>query len=118
MELPFAAYDPALLEQARKDHKPVLIDFSANWCLPCKEMEMKTFPDPAVREALGNWVLLKADLTQYSSGPVEALKKTYGIQGVPTLVFIGTDGSERKDLRVVGFVPASELLPRLHKPAL
>ncbi|HTC22324.1 MAG TPA: protein-disulfide reductase DsbD, partial [bacterium] len=63
------------------------------------------------------WVLLKADMTQYSSGPVEDLKKTYGIQGVPTLIFIGPDGQERQDLRAVGFISHAELLQKLQQTA-
>jgi thiol:disulfide interchange protein DsbD len=113
VELPFVPYDPALLAQAQKEGKPVFIDFSANWCLPCKELEIKTFSDPRVHEALKTLVLLKADLTQFSSGPVEELKKTYGIMGVPTLVFVGTDGKEKKDLRVVGFITADEFLGKV-----
>ncbi len=113
VELPFAAYDAGLLQKARQEGKPVFIDFSANWCLPCKELEIKTFSAPEAHQAFQKWVLLKADLTQYSSGPVEELKKTYGIQGVPTLIFIGPDGQERKDLRAVGFIPTSELLQKI-----
>jgi thiol:disulfide interchange protein DsbD len=117
VELSFAAYDAGLLQKAQQEGKPVFIDFTATWCLPCKELEIKTFPDPQVRETFEKWVLLKADMTQYSSGPVEDLKKTYGIQGVPTLIFIGTDGRERKDLRAVGFIPPAELLQKLQQTA-
>jgi len=113
VELPFKNYDPALLQAAQKAGKPVFVDFSASWCLPCKELEIKTFSDPKVHEALKGWVLLKADLTQYSSAPVEELKKTYGIMGVPTLVFVGTDGQERKDIRAVGFVTSREFLQKI-----
>lgn len=113
LELPFQAYDPALLQQAQKGNQPVLIDFTASWCLPCREMELKAFSDPKVHEALKNWVLLKADLTQYSSPPVEALKKTYGIMGVPTFLFIGPDGHEKKELRAVGFLLTSEFLQKV-----
>ncbi len=113
VELPFQNYDPALLEEAQKEGKPVFVDFSASWCLPCKELEVKTFSDPKVHEALKNWVLLKADLTQYSSAPVEELKKTYGIMGVPTLVFVGADGQERKGLRAVGFVDVPAFLKKV-----
>jgi thioredoxin:protein disulfide reductase len=112
-ELPFKNYDAALLSQAQKEKKPVFIDFTADWCLPCKELELRTFSDPKVQEAFQGWVLLKADLSQYSSGPVEELKKTYGIMGVPTLVFVGPEGGERKNLRVVGFIPSDELLPKI-----
>lgn len=112
VELPFVPYDAALLQEAQKNGKPVFIDFSANWCLPCKELELKTFSDPKVHAAFKDWVLLKADLTQYSSGPAEELRKTYGIMGVPTLVFVGSDGMERKDLRAVGFLKTDELLQK------
>jgi thiol:disulfide interchange protein DsbD len=113
VELPFQDYSEALLTQAQENQKPVFIDFSAAWCLPCKELEIKTFSDPKVHQALQNWVLLKADLTQYSSGPVDELKKRYGILGVPTLVFIGPDGQEKKDLKTVGFIPAEAFLEKL-----
>ncbi len=115
VELPFAAYDAQLLHTAQKEGEPVLIDFSANWCLPCKELEIKTFSDPKVHEAFKKWVLLKADLTQYSSGPVEELKKTYGIQGVPTLVFIGANGQEKKNLRAIGFISTDEMLQKIQQ---
>ncbi len=111
----FKPFDSALLSQAKSEGRPVLVDFSASWCIPCKELEIKTFPDPTVREALGKWVLLKADLTQYSSGPVETLKKQFEIMGVPTMVFVGPDGMERKDLRAVGFISAGELLQKIQK---
>ncbi len=114
-ELSFTPYDAGLLQEAQREGKPVFIDFTATWCLPCKELEIKTFSDPGVRQAFEKWVLLKADLTQYSSGPVEELKKTYGIEGVPTLIFIGVDGQERKNLRAVGFIPSGDLLQKINQ---
>jgi thiol:disulfide interchange protein DsbD len=117
VELPFHPYDQALLQQAQKQGKPVFIDFSANWCLPCKELEIKTFSDPRVHQAFTDWLLLKADLTQYSSGPVEDLKKTYSIMGVPTLIFVGANGLEKKELRTVGFLDADEILQKIAKAA-
>ncbi len=117
IELSFVNYQSALVEQAQKEGKPVFIDFTAAWCLPCKELEIKTFSDARVREGLKNWILLKADMTQFSSGPVEELKKTFGIQGVPTLIFLGGDGQERKDLRTVGFITPEEMLQKIQQTA-
>jgi thioredoxin:protein disulfide reductase len=115
IELSFVNYQSELITQAQKEGKPVFIDFTAAWCLPCKELEIKTFSDSRVREGLENWVLLKADMTQFSSGPVEELKRTFGIQGVPTLIFLSSDGQERKDLRAVGFITPEELIDKINQ---
>ncbi len=115
IELAFVNYQSALVEQAQKEGKPVFIDFTAAWCLPCKELEIKTFSDARVRESLENWVLLKADMTQFSSGPVEKLKQTFGIQGVPTLIFLDGNGQEIKGLRTVGFIAPEEMLQKIQK---
>jgi thioredoxin:protein disulfide reductase len=114
IELSFVNYQSELVAQAQKEGKPVFIDFTAAWCLPCKELEIKTFSDSRVREGLKNWILLKADMTQFSSGPVEELKKKFGIQGVPTLIFLSGDGQERKDLRTVGFITPDEMIDKIN----
>lgn len=63
-ELAFQTYSEAAVDAAKRDGKPVMIDFYADWCLPCKELDKKTFTDPKVVEAMKGWVLLKADLTK------------------------------------------------------
>ncbi len=115
IELPFQNYDLSLVQEAQKQNKQVFIDFSATWCLPCKELEVRIFSDPKIHEAFRSWVLLEADMSQYSSGPVEELKKDYHILGVPTLIFLGADGKERSGLRTVGFIPVSELLEKINQ---
>ncbi len=106
----FAPYSEAALRAAAG--KPVMIDFAADWCLPCKELEQKTFVDPAVVAAGRAWVFLKADLTKTGSPEVEALRDKWKVLGVPTLVFLGPDGREAGE-RVVGFEPPESFVSRL-----
>ncbi|MFZ9479395.1 MAG: protein-disulfide reductase DsbD [Steroidobacteraceae bacterium] len=87
--------------------KPVMLDFYADWCVSCKEMERYTFTDAAVQQALANAVLLKADVTANDDDD-QALLQRFGIFGPPTIAFWKADGSEQKNYRVVGFMPAAQ----------
>jgi thiol:disulfide interchange protein DsbD len=87
--------------------RPVMLDFYADWCVSCKEMERYTFTDPAVQQALAGAVLLKADVTANDEAD-QALLKRFGIFGPPTIAFWGPDGVERAQFRVVGFMKAAE----------
>ena len=90
--------------------KSVMLDFYADWCVSCKEMEHETFPVPAVRSALANTVWLQADVTANDETD-QALLKHFGIYGPPTIAFYGPDGVERRNFRVVGFMKAEEFAP-------
>lgn len=85
--------------------KPVMLDFYADWCTSCKEMEKYTFPDPGVQAVLAQAVLLKADVTK-NDPEDQALLHRFEIFGPPTIAFFGADGVERKNFRLVGFSPA------------
>jgi len=111
--LSWAPYAEAALTRAASEGRPVVIDFSAAWCMPCKELEHKTFNQPEVIDATKNVVTMKADLTQHGSADVRALRKRYDIRGVPTIVFIDSHGKEREDLRAVQFIDKDEFLRRL-----
>lgn len=87
--------------------RPVMLDFYADWCVSCKEMEKYTFPDPGVQAVLAGAVLLKADVTK-NDAEDQALLKRFEIFGPPTIAFFGTDGIERKNFRLVGFSPADK----------
>jgi thioredoxin:protein disulfide reductase len=87
--------------------KPVMLDFYADWCVSCKEMEKYTFTDGQVQALLANVVLLQADVTANDAAD-QALLKQFGIFGPPTIAFFGTDGIERKNFRLVGFSPADK----------
>jgi thioredoxin:protein disulfide reductase len=95
--------------------RPTIVDFSADWCLPCIELERKTFSDPRVAQALSRRALLKADMTKIGSPEAAALTEKFGILGVPTIIFLDAAGQERTDLRLVGFENADRFLERLSK---
>jgi thiol:disulfide interchange protein DsbD len=112
--IPWEPYDDQRLLAAQSSGSTVVIDFSAEWCLPCKELEHKTFNQSAVIAAASRVVPLKADLTRSGSDEVVRLRKKYEIRGVPTIVFLDGNGKERKDLRVFGFVGPEEFVERLN----
>jgi thiol:disulfide interchange protein DsbD len=93
--------------QAHAHGQPVMLDFYADWCVSCKEMEKYTFTDPAVRATLKNVVRLRANVTANDTDD-QALLKRFGIYGPPTIAFYGIDGHERVPYRVVGFMKAPE----------
>ncbi len=95
------------LAAASSAGKPVMLDFYADWCVSCKEMEHYTFSDENVQSSLTNVVLLQADVTLNDSDD-QALLQRFDIFGPPTIVFFDTDGQERKNFRVVGFMPAAD----------
>ncbi len=103
----------AELEAALKvADRPVMLDFYADWCVSCKEMEHLTFSDPAVQPRMANALLLQADVTD-NSPEAKALLKRFGLFGPPGVLFFGKDGREQSDARVVGFVPAQGFVSSL-----
>lgn len=95
------------VDQAVRDagDRLVLLDFYADWCVSCKEMERYTFADPNVRAALTDVLMLRADITD-NSVEHQTLLKHFGLVGPPAILFFGPDGQERRDYRLVGYVEA------------
>ena len=88
--------------------KAMIIDFYADWCIPCKELDAMTFSDPKVIEQSKNFNAYKADMTKSLSDEVSALRTKYNIVGVPTVLIINSRGEEVH--RITGFVNSNEFL--------
>jgi len=104
----------AQLIKAKQDHKLVLLDFYADWCISCKEMEVNTFANPEVSETLKQFVLLQADVTA-NSQENQALLKRYGLFGPPGILIFNLDSQEQADQRVIGYMPPQRFIGRLQK---
>jgi thioredoxin:protein disulfide reductase len=108
--IPWREYSAAALDQARSEGRPAVVDFRADWCLPCVEMERTTFVSPQVRDRASTFAMLRADVTEMSK-EAEKMLSQYGVLGVPTTIFFGPDGSERR--RMVGYIGPEEFVQLL-----
>jgi thiol:disulfide interchange protein DsbD len=106
----------AALGAAKSAGQPVMLDFTAEWCISCKEMEEYTFPDQGVIGALKPFMLLRADVTANNKDD-QALLKRFRSFGPPTIAFFDTAGAERENFKLVGFVPPEEFSAHVTKLA-
>jgi thioredoxin:protein disulfide reductase len=90
------------LRRAKEEQKPLLLDFFAEWCLACHELDQKTFRSPEGMRALRSFVLVRVDLSDDNPTAVQ-LSQRYGIVGLPTLLFLHPDGTEFPNTRITGF---------------
>jgi thioredoxin:protein disulfide reductase len=95
----WAAYDEGLLAKAAQEGKPVIIDFYADWCIPCKWLDSTVFRDEEVVGLSEKFVVMRMDLTKKQSAQ-DGILERYHVIGVPTIIFINKDGQEEKKLRV------------------
>lgn len=100
------------LSKAKQENKFVMLDFYADWCISCKEMEVNTFANPQVSEQLKELVLVQADVTA-NSPESQALLKQFGLYGPPGILFFNTDSQEQKDQRVIGYMSPQRFTERL-----
>ncbi|MCL5283164.1 MAG: thioredoxin family protein, partial [Armatimonadetes bacterium] len=114
-QIAWQPYSQAGVESAESQGKPVLIDFGAKWCAECNEMDQKTYANPAVVQAAAGIITLKVNATNSNDPKVQAAEKRYGIVGLPAVIFIGRNGHERTDLRLMGFEPPSLFVKRLER---
>jgi len=104
----------AALADAKKLGQPVMLDFYADWCISCKEMEVLTFSDPKVQQALKGVMLLQADVTPNDDLDT-ALYKHFGIIGPPSIMFFDRNGNELRNHRVVGYMQAEKFSQHIRR---
>jgi thiol:disulfide interchange protein DsbD len=97
------------LEQARVNNQWVMLDFYADWCISCKEMEVYTFTDSKVKQSLANFILLQVDVTKNSADD-KTLLTHFNLIGPPAILFFGTDKQERLANRVIGYQDSETFL--------
>lgn len=105
---------PDALAEARKSNRPLFVDFRADWCSICRELEENVFPHRDVAPLLSEYVLVRIDATKNEGEPARLLKQ-YSVLGLPTLLLIRPDGTELEDLRIVGDIRAADLAATLEK---
>ncbi|MGR8979284.1 MAG: protein-disulfide reductase DsbD [Gammaproteobacteria bacterium] len=107
----------ARIEEAGAANRMVMLDFYADWCISCKEMEAYTFTDPKVKEALAGMILLQADVTKNSDDD-KALLSRFNLVGPPAILFFGTNGREKTSLRVIGYQDGATFMNTLQRAKL
>jgi thiol:disulfide interchange protein DsbD len=100
------------IQQANANNQPVMLDFYADWCISCKEMENYTFADSSVKEALANFVVLQADVTNNTDDD-QALLAHFNLVGPPGVLFFGLDSQEKTAHRVIGYQDAQTFIQTL-----
>jgi thiol:disulfide interchange protein DsbD len=111
-KLSWVPYNEKSLTMAMGNNTPVILDFRADWCGPCRVMEREVFSDPKVMELSRRFVLLCYDLTRTHPDQKKILKK-YDIKGVPTVIFLNREGVEQKRLRIESMISTSDFLERM-----
>jgi thiol:disulfide interchange protein DsbD len=103
-------YTPAVLERALGSGRPVMVDFYADWCLPCQEMEATTYRNAGAMRAVERFERIKVDLTDAGNEKNMDLAQEYGVQGIPTLLFFDSKGKEHTESRSTGYIDARDLV--------
>ena len=102
------------LDEAANKGKFVMLDFYADWCITCKEMEHDAFSDPGVQQLLNGVILLQADVTE-NDAQDKALLKAFSLYGPPAILFFNKKGIEKRSHRVVGFMNKDDFLKHIHE---
>jgi thiol:disulfide interchange protein DsbD len=109
----WTSYSDTAMAEAKQSGKPIIVDFYADWCAPCRRMESLTFHHkPVVEDAAKNFVMMRVDLTN-SDTEKEKLTRLYDVRGVPTVIFLKAGGEEKAELRIMEFTPPQEFLKKM-----
>ena len=107
-------YEPEKLVAAQLSKMPVVLDFYADWCIPCKELEHYTYTNPEVIKAFDGFRRFKIDIDRADEKGVSELVSHFNVEGVPTVIFLDADGKEVPNTRIEGFVPPTQMIALLH----
>ena len=102
------------IDELRAERKPVLIDFWADWCQACKELDVAVYPTALFKAEATRFVLAKADMTK-GDDATDALAARFGIGGLPAVVFVTSDGTVLPDPRVLGLVPPERMVEAMRR---
>ena len=102
----------AALQKAKIESKPVLLNFYADWCVSCKELEVLTFSDSRVIAKLDGYEKIEVDVTRSDKDQRELLKR-FELFGPPAIIFISEDGNEKKSARAIGYLSADKLIQKM-----
>ncbi len=100
------------IQEAGQSNRVLMLDFYADWCGSCQEIDALTFSDPQVQEILSHLVLSKADVTENNLEDQNLLKK-FNLFGPPAILFFDTEGRELKSHRLVGFLGATKFISHI-----
>jgi len=110
----WTAYSPKAVDDAKASGTPVIIDFFANWCLACVEMDQLTFSQKPIVEKAKNFVMLKVDATN-NFPELRDLQEKYKVMGLPTMIFIDKKGQEIEEETLTGFEAADLFIQRMDR---
>jgi len=109
-----AASFEQVLARAKSEGRPVMIDFFAEWCAACKELDRETYPAPEVIEEAGRFINVKVDATK-SDDALDALMERFGVEGLPTVAFVSSTGEILPKPRVTGFLEPTPFVSEMKK---